>query len=286
MNIVVDENIAYAKEVFSKFGDVHLADGRRITNQQLKNVDALIVRSITNVNRNLLDGTKVKFVGTATIGCDHVDLNYLKKKNISFADAKGCNADSVAEYVFTALLKIAANENLMLNKKSIGVVGIGNIGSRIVKIAQALGMSVLKNDPPLERKGIGIKYVSLDEILQADIITLHVPLNKGGRDNTVHLLNKDNLNQIRNGAIIINTSRGVVIDNDALYNITRSKRLFNILDVWENEPSVSIGLLNMTQIATAHIAGYSLEGKLNGTKMICEALYSFMGKPPSWKPEL
>jgi len=286
MNIVVDENIAYAKKAFSEFGDVHLVDGRKITSQQLSNVDALIVRSITNVNSNLLDGTKVKFVGTATIGSDHIDLNYLEKNNITFADAKGCNADSVAEYVFTALLKIAVDENIMLNKKSIGVVGIGNIGSRVVKIAQALGMSVLKNDPPLERKGIGNKYVSLDEILQADIITMHVPLNKGGRDNTVHLLNKDNLNQIRNGAIIINTSRGVVIDNDALYNITQSKRLFNILDVWENEPGVKIDLLNITKFGTAHIAGYSLEGKVNGTKMIYEALYSFMGRPPSWKPEL
>ena len=286
MNIVVDENIAYAKAAFSEFGDVQLVDGRKITNQQLKNVDALIVRSITNVKGNLLDGTKVKFVGTATIGSDHIDLNYLKKNNISFADAKGCNADSVAEYVFTALSKIAADENIRLNKKSIGVVGIGNIGSKVVRIAEALGMLVLKNDPPLERKGIGEKYVSLDEILQADIITMHVPLNKGGRDNTVHLFNKDKLNQIRNGAIIINTSRGVVIDNDALYNITQSKKLYNILDVWENEPTINIDLLSITKIGTAHIAGYSLEGKVNGTVMIYNALCNFTGKPPSWKPEL
>jgi erythronate-4-phosphate dehydrogenase len=286
MNIVVDENIAYAKNAFSEFGDVHLVDGRKITNQHLKNVDVLIVRSITNVNSNLLDGTKVKFVGTATIGSDHIDLNYLKKNNIRFADAKGCNADSVAEYVFTALFKIAADENIRLNKKSIGIVGIGNIGSRVVRIAEALGMLVLKNDPPLERKGIGKKYVSLDEILQADIITMHVPLKKGGRDNTVHLLNKDNLDQIRNGTIIINTSRGIVINNDALYNITRSKKLYNILDVWENEPGVNIDLLNITKIGTAHIAGYSLEGKVNGTVMIYNALCSFAGIQPSWKPEL
>ena len=286
MNIVVDENIAYAKKAFSEFGDVQLVDGRKINNQQLKNVDVFIVRSITNVNSNLLDGTKVKFVGTATIGSDHIDLNYLEKNNITFADAKGCNADSVAEYVFTALFKIAADENIRLNKKSIGVVGIGNIGSKVVRIAEELGMLVLKNDPPLERKGIGEKYVSLDEILQADIITTHVPLNKGGRDNTVHLLNKDNLNQIRYGAIIINTSRGVVINNDALYNITQSKKLYNILDVWENEPGINIDLLNITKIGTAHIAGYSLEGKVNGTVMIYNALCNFARIPPSWKPEL
>ena len=286
MNIVVDENITYAMEAFAGFGDVHLADGRKITNQQLKNVDALIVRSITNVNSNLLDGTKVKFIGTATIGSDHIDLNYLKKNNISFADAKGCNADSVAEYVFTALLKIAVDENIKLNKKSIGVVGIGNIGSRVARIAEAFGMKVLKNDPPLARKGIGNNYVSLEKILQADIITLHVPLNKGGEDKTVHLLNKKNLGQIREKAIIINTSRGAVIDNDALHNIIQDKELNSVLDVWENEPTVNIDLLHITKIGTAHIAGYSLEGKVNGTKMIYEALCSFTGKNHGWKPAL
>jgi len=286
MNIVADENIAYAKEAFSQFGAVHLVDGRKIANQQLNNVDALIVRSITNVKCNLLKGTKVKFVGTATIGSDHIDLNYLKKNNITFADAKGCNADSVAEYVFTALLKIAVDEKIKLNEKTIGVVGIGNIGSKVEKIAETLGMRVLKNDPPLERKGIGKNYVSLDEILQADIITLHVPLNKGGQDNTVHLLNEKNLGQIREKAIIINTSRGAVIDNDAFYNIIPDKKLNNILDVWENEPRVNIDLLNITKIGTAHIAGYSLEGKVNGTMMTYNALCNFTGKAPCWKPAL
>jgi len=286
MKIVADENIACAKEAFSEFGDVQLVDGRKITNQQLINVDALIVRSITNVNNNLLSGTKVKFVGTATIGSDHIDLNYLKKSNIIFADAKGCNADSVAEYVFTALLKIAVDENVKLNKKSIGVVGIGNIGSKIVKIAEAFEMEVLKNDPPLERKGIGNNYVSLDEILQADIITLHVPLNKGGEDKTVHLLNKKKLGQFREKVIIINTSRGVVIDNDALYNTIPDKKLNSVLDVWENEPVVNIDLLQITKIGTAHIAGYSLEGKVNGTKMIYEALCNFTAQTLRWKPIL
>jgi len=284
MNIVVDENITYAMEAFAGFGDIHLADGRKITNQQLKNVDALIVRSITNVNSNLLDGTKVKFIGTATIGSDHIDLNYLKKNNISFADAKGCNADSVAEYLFTALLKIAIDEKIKIDEKTIGVVGIGNIGSRVVKIAESFGMKVLKNDPPLERKGIGKNYVSLDEILQSDIITLHVPLNNGGEDNTAHLLNENNLGQIREKAIIINTSRGAVIDNNALHKKNHNKKLINILDVWENEPGINVDLLNITKIGTAHIAGYSFEGKVNGTMMIYNALCKFIDKAHSWKP--
>jgi len=286
MNIVVDENIAYAKEVFSEFGDVQLVNGRKITNQHINNIDALIVRSITNVNSNLLSGTKVKFVGTATIGSDHIDLIYLKKNNITFTDAKGCNADSVAEYVFTALLKIAVDENIQLNKKSVGVVGIGNIGTRVVNIAEAFGMKVFKNDPPLERKGIGENYVSLDEILQADIISLHIPLNKGEQDNTIHLLNEQNLGQIREKTIIINTSRGAVIDNNSLHKMIRNKKLPAVLDVWENEPKVNIDLLNITKIGSAHIAGYSLEGKVNGTRMIYEALCNFTGKTLSWKPAL
>jgi len=286
MNIVVDENVANAKEVFAEFGDVQLVDGRKITSQYLNNIDVLIVRSITNVNSNLLNGTKVKFVGTATIGSDHIDLNYLKKNNIAFADAKGCNADSVAEYVFTALLKIAVDEKIELNKKSIGVVGIGNIGSKVVRIAEAFGMEVFKNDPPLERKGIGENYVSLDEILQADIISLHVPLNKGGQDNTVRLLNGKNLGKIREKTIIINTSRGAVIDNNSLHKMIRNKRLPTVLDVWENEPAVNIDLLNITKMGTAHIAGYSLEGKVNGTRMIYEALCNYTGKTSNWKSTL
>jgi len=286
MNIIVDENIAYAKKAFSEYGDVQLVDGREITNQLLINVDTLLVRSITSVNRYLLDGTKVKFVGTATIGSDHVDLNYLKMNNITFADAKGCNANSVAEYVFTALLKIAVEKKINLSEKAIGIIGIGNIGSRVVKIAKAIGMRVLKNDPPLEREAIGDNFVSLDEALQADIITLHVPLNETGKDKTVHLLNDQNLKKIRKGTILINTSRGAVIDNDALYNIAQRKKLYNILDVWENEPGVNIDLLKITKIGTSHIAGYSLEGKVNGTGMIYYALCNFAGIPPSWKPEL
>jgi len=173
-----------------------------------------------------------------------------------------------------------------LNKKSVGVVGIGNIGTRVVNIAEAFGMKVFKNDPPLERKGIGENYVSLDEILQADIISLHVPLNKGEQDNTIHLLNEQNLGQIREKTIIINTSRGAVIDNNSLHKMIRNKKLLAVLDVWENETKVNVDLLNITKIGSAHIAGYSLDGKVNGTRMIYEALCNFTGKTPSWKPEL
>ncbi|MDZ7625283.1 MAG: 4-phosphoerythronate dehydrogenase [Ignavibacteriaceae bacterium] len=286
MNLIVDENIAFAQEAFSHFGKVILVDGRTLTNKAVKDADVLIIRSITRVDEELLNKSKVRFVGTATIGTDHIDLDYLQSKNISFADAKGCNADSVAEYVFTALLKVASEKKLSLKNKTIGVVGIGNIGSRVVRLAESLGMKVLKNDPPLERKAIGKNYVSLDEILKADIITLHVPLSFEGVDKTFHLLNENNLKMIGENAIIINTSRGAVIDNTSLLNETIRKNFNLILDVWEEEPLVNINLLAKTKIATPHIAGYSYEGKVNGTKIIYDALCKFTNTKPEWSPEL
>lgn len=286
MNLIIDENIVFAREAFSHFGKVILVDGRTLTNKDVKDADALIVRSITRVDEELLSKSKVQFIGTATIGTDHIDLGYLKSKNISFADAKGCNADSVAEYVFTALLKIASEKNISLREKTIGVVGIGNIGSRVVRLAESLGMKVMKNDPPLERKGIGKNYVSLEEILNADIITLHVPLSFEGIDKTFHLLNENNLKEIKRDAIIINTSRGAVIDNKSLLDETISKDFKLVLDVWEEEPLVNINLLAKTKIASAHIAGYSYEGKVNGTKMIYDALCRFTNTKPEWTPEL
>jgi len=284
MNLLVDENIAFAEEAFSTLGNTQLVDGRKLTNADLKEVDILVVRSITNVNADLLKESKVKFVGTATIGTDHIDLDYLNEQNIQFADAKGCNVDSVAEYVFTALLKIVSENNISLRERSIGVVGVGNIGSRVARLAESFGMKVLKNDPPLERKEIANNYVDLNEILKADIITFHVPISYEGIDKTFHLLNEDNLKDIKEGSIIINTSRGAVIDNSALLAESVKQNFTLVLDVWENEPSINTELLTKTRIGTSHIAGYSLEGKVNGTKMIYDALCKFLYKEPTWSP--
>ncbi len=261
-------------------------DGRSLTYKDVKDADVLIIRSITKVDEELLNKSKVRFVGTATIGTDHIDLEYVQRKKIVFADAKGCNADSVAEYVFTALLRVASEKKLLLKDKTIGVVGVGNIGSRVRRLADSLGMKVLKNDPPLERKGIGSNYVDLDEILKADIITLHVPLSFEGIDKTFHLLNENNLKMIKENVTIINTSRGAVIDNTSLSDEAIRKGFNLILDVWEDEPSVNINLLGRTKVATAHIAGYSLEGKVNGTKMIYDALCKFCKIEPTWQPKL
>ena len=286
MKLLVDENIAFAKEAFSTLGNTQLVDGRRLTNADVKDADIIVVRSITNVNSVLLNQSKVRFVGTATIGTDHIDLDYLNKHKIQFVDAKGCNANSVAEYVFTALLKIASAKNIYLRDKSIGVVGVGNIGSRVARLSELFGMKVLKNDPPLERKGISKNYVDLDKVLQANVITFHVPMYYEGIDKTFHLLNKNNLKEINKGTIIINTSRGPVVDNSALLDETVKNNFQLVLDVWENEPSINTGLLKKTRIGTPHIAGYSFEGKVHGTKMIYDALCKFLDREPTWSPLL
>ncbi|MFC2119696.1 4-phosphoerythronate dehydrogenase [Bacteroidota bacterium] len=286
MQLVVDENIVFAEEAFSQFGDVLLMSGREITNDILHNADALIVRSITNVDEELLQNTNIKFVGTATIGTEHVDINYLDENAIAFADAKGCNADSVVEYVFTALLKILVDNKLTLKNKSIGIIGVGNIGSRVVKYAEALGLKVYKNDPPKQRADDEGNYVSLEEALRTDIITIHVPLNKTGIDKTFHLLDEKKLSQIKSNTIIINSSRGEVVDNKALLNIFDKKHFKVILDVWEGEPLINTDLLQKVILGSAHIAGYSLEGKVNGTKMIYDALCRFTNQQNDWEPKL
>jgi len=286
MKLVVDENIVFAKEAFEGIGDLVLMNGRSIRKKEVGDADVLIIRSITRVDKELLKDSKVKFIGTATIGTDHIDLDYLESNKIKFADAKGCNADSVAEYVFTALLKVASEEKLSLSGKTIGIVGVGNIGSRVVRIAESFGMKVLMNDPPLERKGAGKNYVPLDEILKADIITLHVPLSLEGIDKTFHLLDGNNLSKIKPGTILINTARGEVVDNDALLKESSVRNFNLILDVWEDEPLINIDLLKKTKVGTAHIAGYSLEGKTNGTKMIYNSLCRYHNLKPAWQPAL
>ncbi|MCK9425079.1 MAG: 4-phosphoerythronate dehydrogenase [Ignavibacteriaceae bacterium] len=286
MKIVVDENVAFAEEAFSKFGEVRLLHGREIDKSVLKDADALIVRSITKINRTLLEGTSVSFVGTATIGTDHVDLDYLLKNSIGFADAKGCNADAVAEYVFTALFSAVVKQNISLKDKTIGIVGVGNIGSRIVKLAEAYGLKALMNDPPRQKKESNPDFVSLEEILTADIITIHTPLTYEGDDKTFHLFNENNLRQIKEGTIFINASRGEVVDNTALSDLLDENKFTAILDVWENEPNIDQELIKKVLFTTPHVAGYSLEGKINGTKMMIDAMNKFFNKNILWQPQL
>ncbi len=286
MKIVVDENIPQARKAFESIGELIFSNGRNISNELLTDVDVLLVRSITNVDEKLLTGTNVKFVATATAGTDHIDKEYLIKNKITFADAAGCNSFSVAEYLIAVLSNIFTNNNFSFNGKSLGVVGIGNVGSKVVNFAKSLGFKVLQNDPPLERK-LGVKnFVPLEDILQCDIISFHIPLTHSGIDKTYHLLNEENLNQIKSGTILINTSRGEVADNKALKKRLQNKNdLITVLDVWENEPNIDYELIEKVNLCSAHIAGYSLEGKVNGTEIIYNRLCNFLGITPIWNAE-
>jgi erythronate-4-phosphate dehydrogenase len=285
-SIILDENIENARQTFEKLGRIILMQGREIDNNSVKEADFLFVRSITSVNRELLKESKIKFVGTATIGTDHIDIEYLKSSGIGFTSAKGCNSDAVAEYVFMTVFYVAVRKGISLEGKSIGIIGCGNIGSRVEEIAKAFGFKTVVNDPPLARETGGSKFKSLVEALQCDIVTFHTPLIREGIDKTFHLINENNLKLLKPGAILINASRGEVIDNEALDKYLDENNLSVILDVWENEPDFSVSLLRKTLVASPHVAGYSLEGKINGTKIVYDALCNFMEFQKEWSPEL
>ena len=284
MKIVIDENIPFGEEAFSHLGDVIVLPGRQINSESLRDATALIVRSVTSVNTELLAGTDIRFVGTATSGIDHIDQAYLTQRNIGFADAAGSNANSVAEYVLTALVTVASRFKVSLEGKSLGIVGVGRIGRLVAKKAQALGMTVILNDPPLARETGETCYQSLDQVLQADFVTLHVPLITEGIDTTIHLIGEKQLAHMSPSSVLINTSRGEVVDNLALLMAIQHDELKGtVLDVWEDEPSINWELVNRVTIATPHIAGYSFDGKVNGTIMIYQAVCSYFRVAPTWQ---
>ncbi len=282
MKLAVDENIVFAEKIFAPFGEVRLFNGREITREKIADCDALVVRSVTKVNAQLLEGTGIRFVGTATIGTDHIDTEYLKRRGIAFASAPGSNSNSVAEYVFAALFHLSEKFGFLLSEKSVGIIGAGNIGRKVEKFARALNMSVIKNDPPLQDAGEK-GFSSLRDALSCDVVTFHVPFVRGGKYNTFHLLNAENIGLLSDGTVLINTSRGAVTDNAALNEFMKKKRILAVLDVWENEPAPLPDLIEKAEIATPHVAGYSFDGKINGAKMIFAALNEFFGTNYPWK---
>ena len=284
--IIADENIPCAREAFSHLGEVRLLPGRAMRRDALTNAELLLVRAVTKVDAQLLHGTAVRFVATATIGTDHVDRNYLAQQGITFTSAAGSNANSVAEYVLAALLHHAVKRALSLEKLTMGIVGVGHIGSRVAKMAAGLGLKVLLNDPPLARKTRDPKFLPLNALMDADIITLHTPLTHAGADATFHLFDRERLEKMKSGSTLFNTCRGEVVDNAALKKILQSGHLrAAVLDVWENEPAIDTELLQLVEIGTPHIAGYSLDGKLNGTNQIYRAACEFLGVAPQWQIE-
>ena len=278
MKIVADTNIPYVAECFSSIGQVQVISGRDINKVVVADADILLVRSITPVFADLLTGSKVRFVATATIGFDHVDVGFLRHNAIGFASAPGSNANSAAEYVIAAILEIAQKHNITLEGKSIGIIGVGNVGSRVMKKCQALGMEVLLNDPPLYRQTDDPRYLQLQELFDCDFITLHTPLTFEGIDKTFHLANENFFNSLKKDYVFINASRGGVVDSKALTDSIQAKYLKAVvLDVWENEPNIDTGLLEMVDIGTPHIAGYSLDGKIAGMIMIYKSVCEYFG---------
>lgn len=284
MKIIADENIPFVRECFASIGEVQMLSGKQITPAIVADADILLVRSITPVNEKLLADSSVKFVATATIGFEHIDVDYLEKRGIGFASAPGSNANSVADYVVAALLSVAKKHKITLEGKSIGVIGVGNVGSRVAKKCAALGMKVILNDPPLSRQTGDNKYRPLQELFGCDFITLHTPLTFEGQDKTFHLADEKLFSSLKPGCVFINTSRGGVHDTSALKAAIRSKKLGAvILDVWEKEPNIDCELLRLVDISTPHIAGYSLDGKIAGMIMIYQVACEHFGLQPKYK---
>lgn len=286
MRIVADENIPFVREAFEALGEVETMPGRSMTPEALKDVDLLLVRSVTKVNAGLLDGTAVRFVATATIGEDHIDKEYLAGRGIGFSSAPGCNADSVADYITSALLVLAERFSLSLPAMRLGIVGVGNVGSRVLERAKALGITCVLNDPPRARAEGDPLFRPLSEVFDCGLVTLHVPLTQQGEDATHHLADADFFAKMKPGALLINSARGPVVDGNALGEALASGRLkAAVLDVWEGEPTIDPALLDQVAIGTPHIAGYSFDGKVNGTRQIYEAACAFLGEDPTWDPE-
>jgi len=297
MRLLADENIPLLDPFFASFGEIRRMPGRAIDRAAVAAADVLLVRSVTRVDRALLEGSAVKFVGTCTIGTDHLDLPYFAEAGITWSSAPGCNARGVVEYVLGALLALAERHGTDLATRTYGVVGAGQVGGRLVEVLRGLGWNVLVCDPPRQAREGG-DFVALEEIVRrCDVISLHTPLTRDGADATWHLLDAERLAQLRPGCWLINASRGAVVDNPALKaHLRGGADLEAVLDVWEGEPQVDDELAPLCRLATPHIAGYSLDGKLRGTAQIYQAFCAWRGEapavdlaqllPPAWLSEL
>lgn len=267
IKIIADDKIPFLKGVLEPFASVGYVPGNSFSNEIVSDADALIIRTRTICNESLLKNSSVKLITTATIGFDHIDREYCDQNNIKWISSPGCNSTSVMQYITTVLLKIAQKDDFLLKTKTIGIVGVGNVGSKVQKIAEILGMKVLLNDPPRALKEGENGFVTLTEIMEeSDIITFHVPLTREGKHKTYHMGDELFFSNLSKTPMIINSSRGEVIKTSALKSAVKAKKVGKIfLDVWENEPNIDLELMNYAEISTPHIAGYSADGKANGT---------------------
>ena len=280
MKIVADENLAFTDYFFSEFGDIYNKVGRTLKHEDVVDAEALLVRSVTKVNSALIQNTALTFVGSATIGTDHLDIPAIEQQNIQWSNAAGCNAQAVSEYVITALL--ALNPHLLDAEQdfTLAIIGLGNVGSRLAHMAKLLGWNVIGVDPFVQRENI--QQVTLHEVFsKADAISIHVPLTTSGMHATRHMFNAETLKKLKPSTILINSARGPVIEEQALIADIRATGRKVVLDVFEHEPVITEELLDLVQLVTPHIAGYSLEGKARGTQMIYDAFCQHFGHQPS-----
>lgn len=288
MKIVADDKIPFLKGALEPFAEMIYLPGSQINPLDISDADAMIIRTRTQCTKELLRESTVDFIGTATIGFDHIDTDYCESHGIKWTNAPGCNADSVEQYLTAVLLYWARVQKRNLETLTIGIVGVGNVGSRVAKSCKLLGMQVLLNDPPRARTEGNEEFTELDEIYKrADIISFHIPLTLDGIDKTHHMVDENCLSKIKADVLLINTCRGEVTSTKALLSaINEGIIQAPIIDCWENEPIINLELLEKCFIATPHVAGYSQDGKANGTQQIIRALSTHFDLPlNNWKPK-
>ncbi len=287
MQIIADDKILYIKGVLEEYATVVYKSGSSINSEDVKEADALLVRTRTNCDKQLLENSKVKFVATATIGKDHLDTEWLEKNGIEWINAPGCNSGSVMQYIASVFAHLILS-GTKPEKTTVGIIGVGMVGKKIEKLAKTLGFKVLLNDPPRERAEKSYKFTDFETVIShSDILTFHTPLITDGEDKTYHLLNLENVKNLKKGAVVINSSRGeVTCSNALLYGLEKNIISKLVLDVWENEPQLNLELLDKVWFGTPHIAGYSADGKANGSSMVIQALSKKFNLPLNdWEPK-
>jgi erythronate-4-phosphate dehydrogenase len=286
MKIIIDDKIPYIKEAIERMAEETVfVPGGGFTPELVRNADALVVRTRTRCNRELLEDSRVKLIVTATIGYDHIDTGYCRQAGITWSNAAGCNAASVAQYVQSSLLLLERMRGISLKRLTIGIVGVGNVGSKVADVARKAGMRVFINDLPRQEKEGKEGFTDVAEIAKkCDIITFHTPLYMEGKYKTYHLADEAFFRSLRRHPVIINTSRGEVVDTGALLDALDSGTVSDaVIDVWEGEPNIDWRLPAKAMIATPHIAGYSADGKANATRMSLEAIGRYFGINASFK---
>lgn len=288
MKFIIDDKIPYIKGALEPFGEVIYLPGPKTTPEVVRDADAIITRTRTICNEQLLSGSSVKFIATATIGYDHIDTDYCKKAGIQWTNAQGCNSKSVEQYIASALFVLAHRNGFPLKGKTIGVVGVGQVGAKVTRVCELFGMKVLLNDPPRARAEGQENFCTLEEIQEkADFITLHVPLNMQGEDITYHLADESFFKGLKRSPVLINSCRGEVLDTPAAKKALKEGHIAGlVIDCWENEPYIDLELMEMTDLSTPHIAGYSKDGKANGTSQSIQAISRFFGLGiDHWQPQ-